>query len=252
MDDLGNGKEFKYEDLGSTGKDKKNLNFVNFTLDMLRHTCILSGCDYIDSIPGLGLKKAHALMRQFKDVYKVIQRLSGTQTSYQIPECYQHDFYRAELTFLYQRVFDPITKSLTFLRPIPKEFEELDLNFLGPDLDPDTALKVALGQVDPSSKQDLEDSTFDISSEFPHYLSSNTPDDNFKNGNNSFKNGCSNSTRSKEIQLSSYFSPTQLRKSVPDPPVQNNNLLNYYSKDDTSIFSESIDSFSNLFKTLPM
>lgn len=30
-----------------------------YTFDKFRYMCILSGCDYLDSIPGVGLKKAH-------------------------------------------------------------------------------------------------------------------------------------------------------------------------------------------------
>ena len=35
------------------------LNFRSFTLDMLLITCILSGCDYLESIKGVGFKTAH-------------------------------------------------------------------------------------------------------------------------------------------------------------------------------------------------
>jgi exonuclease-1 len=33
-------------------------------------TQMLSGCDYIDSLPGIGLKKAHKLLRKWKTVEK--------------------------------------------------------------------------------------------------------------------------------------------------------------------------------------
>ena len=38
------------------------LNFRSFTSEMLLITCILSGCDYLDSIKGIGFKKAHRLV----------------------------------------------------------------------------------------------------------------------------------------------------------------------------------------------
>ena len=40
----------------------EELNFRTFTLDMLLVTCILSGCDYLESIKGIGFKKAHRLV----------------------------------------------------------------------------------------------------------------------------------------------------------------------------------------------
>ena len=37
----------------------------NFTLDEFRHMCILSGCDYLPSVPGIGLTTAHKLMKKY-------------------------------------------------------------------------------------------------------------------------------------------------------------------------------------------
>lgn len=43
-------------------KDKLHLSMKirpdNFTIDKFRHMCILSGCDYLPSLPGIGLVKA--------------------------------------------------------------------------------------------------------------------------------------------------------------------------------------------------
>lgn len=35
-----------------------NLKPDKYTFDKFRYMCILSGCDYLDSLPGIGLKKA--------------------------------------------------------------------------------------------------------------------------------------------------------------------------------------------------
>jgi len=43
-------------------------------------------------------------------------RLDGTYT---IPPSYQEDFSQAELAFVYQRVFDPKTKTLVTLNKLP-------------------------------------------------------------------------------------------------------------------------------------
>jgi 5'-3' exonuclease len=40
------------------------MNFKSFMGDMLLNMCILSGCDYIDSLKGIGLKTAHKHMVQ--------------------------------------------------------------------------------------------------------------------------------------------------------------------------------------------
>lgn len=50
-----------------------------------------------------------------------------------MPENYLHNFKRAELAFLYQRVFDLDTKSLVTLNPIPKELDiTTDNDYIGP------------------------------------------------------------------------------------------------------------------------
>jgi exonuclease-1 len=67
LDKYGNAKEIRLADLGAA----KEMDLVNFTSQMLRHMCILSGCDYIDSIVGLGPKRAHAFIKKFRDINKV-------------------------------------------------------------------------------------------------------------------------------------------------------------------------------------
>lgn len=67
MDKFGQGVEYR----NSMLQQNKELNFVGFTMQMLLEMCILSGCDYLQSLPGMGLKKAHALMKKFKSYDKV-------------------------------------------------------------------------------------------------------------------------------------------------------------------------------------
>lgn len=58
MDNNGDGQEIDLDNL----QDVTELNFRTFTLEMLLITCILSGCDYLESIKGIGFKKAHRLV----------------------------------------------------------------------------------------------------------------------------------------------------------------------------------------------
>lgn len=66
---------------------------------MLTFTCILSGCDYLDSIKGIGFKKAHRLVydngADIKQILKKIRR-EGKQL---IPKDYEQTFEKALLTF---------------------------------------------------------------------------------------------------------------------------------------------------------
>ncbi|KAH9797546.1 exonuclease 1 [Citrus sinensis] len=68
MDKFGQGVEFQCSML----QKNKDLSFGGFTKQMLLEMCILSGCDYLQSLPGMGLKRAHALISKFKSYDKEV------------------------------------------------------------------------------------------------------------------------------------------------------------------------------------
>lgn len=49
------------------------LDFSRFTLTKFRHMCMLSGCDYLPSIKGMGLKTAYKYVCKYQDVNRVIK-----------------------------------------------------------------------------------------------------------------------------------------------------------------------------------
>lgn len=63
--------------------------------------CILAGCDFVASMPGMGVKKAHAGVRRFRTFLNVIKsaKLSNTKA----PPDYDVDVQRAYWTFRHQR-----------------------------------------------------------------------------------------------------------------------------------------------------
>jgi len=131
----------------------REYNFAGWSETEFRQMAILSGCDYLDSIVGLGLKTAYRLLRKYKTPEKVslllgldafsrsalthgrtpqvIQfiRLEGQLT---VPRTYLDEFRRAEKTFLHQHVFDPVKRELTHLTPLPEGVTADDLPFIGP------------------------------------------------------------------------------------------------------------------------
>ncbi|BGP24345.1 hypothetical protein JCM10295v2_003255 [Rhodotorula toruloides] len=153
----------------------REYNFAGWSDAEFRHMAILSGCDYLPSIHKLGLKTAYNLLRKYKKPEKashrhllplaqadspsarqVIQfvRLEG---QLDVPRNYLDDFRRAELTFLHQHVFDPRTRKLTHLHPLPAGKTCDDLPFIGPLLDEDFARGLADGEIDPISKEPMVD-----------------------------------------------------------------------------------------------
>ncbi len=67
MDKDGYGKEICIANLPALQKP----SFINFTQSMLRQLCILAGCDYVDSLSGLGIKTAHTLIQKHKSIDRV-------------------------------------------------------------------------------------------------------------------------------------------------------------------------------------
>ncbi|BGO99453.1 hypothetical protein NBRC10513v2_003550 [Rhodotorula toruloides] len=134
----------------------REYNFAGWSDAEFRHMAILSGCDYLPSIHKLGLKTAYNLLRKYKKPEKVIQfvRLEG---QLDVPRNYLDEFRRAELTFLHQHVFDPRTRKLTHLHPLPPDKTCDDLPFIGPLLDEDFARGLAAGEIDPISKEPMVD-----------------------------------------------------------------------------------------------
>lgn len=71
-----------------------------FGYDLLLKTCILSGCDYCESLKGVGFKTAIKLMKEHNgNVEHIIETLRSKNTL--IRQNYMQEFRRAELTFKY-------------------------------------------------------------------------------------------------------------------------------------------------------
>ncbi|KAI3982669.1 hypothetical protein MKX01_031543 [Papaver californicum] len=62
MEKFGQGVQFQ----SSLLQKSKELNLSGFTQQTVLEMCILSGCDYLQSLSGVGLMKAHALICKFK------------------------------------------------------------------------------------------------------------------------------------------------------------------------------------------
>ncbi|CAG8374053.1 unnamed protein product [Penicillium salamii] len=119
-----------------------------------RTMCILSGCDYLANIPKMGLKTAYRIVRKHRSVEKALRMLQF-EGNFRVPPDYLANFKQAELTFLYQRVFCAKAKKLLTLTP-PEEGVNLDdMPFIGGDYEPQLAIGVSSGDLDPSTKEPI-------------------------------------------------------------------------------------------------
>ena len=95
MDRVGNGIEVDLDQIDEV----TDFNFKNFKDDMLLTTCILSGCDYLESIKGIGFKKAFKLIHEYGDDLPSILKKIRREGKLIIPQDYEKNFELAMLTF---------------------------------------------------------------------------------------------------------------------------------------------------------
>lgn len=109
-----------------------DLSLAGWSDKEFRGMAILSGCDYLPSIPGIGLKTAWSLLRKYKTVEHVIRavKLEGKKS---VPQGYLQAFRLAENVFLHQRVYDPVSEMLVHLTDVPEgvELDEATLAYMG-------------------------------------------------------------------------------------------------------------------------
>ncbi|WFD35309.1 hypothetical protein MCUN1_002160 [Malassezia cuniculi] len=133
----------------------KQVAFDGWGAKEFRQMAILSGCDYLPSIAGMGLRVAHRLLRRYESVEHVLRavRLEGKM---RVPHDYEEQFRRAELTFVHQRVWDPRGEGqLTTLEPLPESLTDQLVPFIGEPLPAELARAIARGDVDPISHKPL-------------------------------------------------------------------------------------------------
>ncbi|KPI91771.1 Exonuclease 1 [Papilio xuthus] len=104
----------------------------SYTFDKFRQMCIMSGCDYLASLPGIGLAKA----RQFV--------VATQDPNFANENEYRENFLKAEATFKHQYVYDPLERRMVRLTEIDDE-------------DPKIAYQLALGNLDPFSLKKMDD-----------------------------------------------------------------------------------------------
>lgn len=101
-------------DFGSPALADQSLSLLGWTDTQFRWMAMLSGCDYLPSIPGVGLKTAWALVKKHKSAERAVRaiRMEGKKD---VPKGYIDSFLLAEKVFLHQRVYDPGLEKLVYL-----------------------------------------------------------------------------------------------------------------------------------------
>ncbi|OAA73454.1 DNA repair protein (XPGC)/ Rad [Cordyceps fumosorosea ARSEF 2679] len=147
LDKYGNCIEIKRRDFAAC----REVSLTGWSDTEFRRMAIMSGCDYLNGLPGVGLKTAYRLMRKSKSPERVVRMLQfdGKRVS----ENYLTQFYQAELTFLHQWVFCPTQKTLVHLTELDGSRTAAEMPFIGAFVEPDLARGIATGDVNPITKE---------------------------------------------------------------------------------------------------
>lgn len=105
--------------------------------EKFRRICILSGCDYLKNIPGVGLQSAKKffLMTRQDNIRMLLPKLSihlkAPKLAGKVTEEYIRGFINAETTFKHHIVYDPVNEKLTPLEPYPRGTSASDFPLAG-------------------------------------------------------------------------------------------------------------------------
>ncbi|KAI1305288.1 Exonuclease 1 [Halotydeus destructor] len=143
---------FKFKrDTGGELFEQKKLQPPLSDLSYLRRLCIISGCDYLPSLDGVGLAKARNFLKAMpnfvQNVESCLKRLPTVLglKKVAVTDEYIQGFARAEQTFMHQLVFCPAEKTFVPLNPLSEKSEDKVEPL---SLDTQLAFDFALGNVD--------------------------------------------------------------------------------------------------------
>jgi exonuclease-1 len=105
-------------DFASVTNADGGLSLLGWSDVQFRRMAILSGCDYLDSVGGVGLKTSWSLLKKHRTVENVVKVLRRDGKK-KVPKTYLDEFKMAEKVFMHQRVYDPTQEKLVYLSEVP-------------------------------------------------------------------------------------------------------------------------------------
>lgn len=121
--------------------------------------CILSGCDYLDSLKGIGLVKAckFVMMTEETDLKRCLSKIPQylNMRALTVEDDYKDGFLRALATFRHMIVYDPKERRQCRLTEVGDDYLQYCGN-AGEKLDEATAFQMAIGNVNPFSLKKMD------------------------------------------------------------------------------------------------
>ncbi|XP_065358612.1 exonuclease 1 [Calliphora vicina] len=134
-----------------------------YTFNKFRRMCILSGCDYLDSLQGIGLKKAckFILTTEEDDMTKALKKIPSYLKMKQlvVTDEYVESFLKAEATFKHMFIYNPLERRMERLNELDEfNTDESHCSNAGSLLDnEEQAFQLALGNLNPFTLKQLDD-----------------------------------------------------------------------------------------------
>ncbi|ELA42914.1 uncharacterized protein VICG_00229 [Vittaforma corneae ATCC 50505] len=106
---------YKYDGVHVEEYDSARLHLCKdkYFQENILDICILSGCDYLDSIRGIGIVTAYEKLKELGDVDSFVNSMISLKKN--VPKEYISDFVKAKATFLHHIVYNPYTMQRQFL-----------------------------------------------------------------------------------------------------------------------------------------
>lgn len=139
-----------------------NCNIEKFTMDKFRLMCVLSGCDYVPSLPGIGLAKAckFVMKTEETDLMRALDKIPAylNMRNLTVTEEYKVNVMKAIATFVHMVVYDPRRRKQVRLNEIDEIGTDLELCTNAGELmsDDKTALDLAVGNLNPFNLKRLD------------------------------------------------------------------------------------------------
>ncbi|KAH8409433.1 hypothetical protein KR222_005041 [Zaprionus bogoriensis] len=133
-----------------------------YHFDKFRRMCILSGCDYLDSLPGIGLAKACKFMLKTEqdDMQLALRKIPQylNMRNLEVDDAYIENFLKAEATFKHMYIYNPLERRMERLNALEEyKTDEAHCSNAGTLLpDSEQALHLALGNLNPFSLKRLD------------------------------------------------------------------------------------------------
>ncbi|CAL1354598.1 unnamed protein product [Linum trigynum] len=191
MDQNGNGDELVLDGVFDPAVSRKP-SFQHFTKELFTGMCVLAGCDFLSSVPGIGIVKAHIIVSKYRNLDRVLSVLKLEKGS-KMPEDYIKSFKESLAVFQHARIYDGKTKSMKHMNPISQALIELfsgKMDFLGPEVPSLVATAIAEGNLNPLNLESF-DCLPSPSSQSVTGVLTNTCKPNKSEGVTSFRRKCS-------------------------------------------------------------